>query len=179
LRLSSLDQDQVAVYLAPIDLNEMVESLVNDRVLLATNRNLELKCVSDPDILPAIADRELLTEAVSILLTNALNYTPAEGKIEVSTSVRKRKQSVWLGIHVADTGPGIEKDEKDQLFQRFFRGQVGRNSGIAGTGLGLAIVKEIVERNHGEVEAVNEGINGEGATFSIWLPISPEDGTSS
>jgi signal transduction histidine kinase len=177
LRLSSLDQDQVAVYLAPIDLNEMVESLVNDRVLLATNRNLELNCVSDPDILPAIADRELLTEAVSILLTNALNYTSKGGKIEVSTSVRKRKQGVWLGIHVADTGPGIQEDEKDQLFQRFFRGEVGRNSGIAGTGLGLAIVKEIVERNHGEVEAVNEGINREGATFSIWLPISPEDGT--
>jgi signal transduction histidine kinase len=178
LRLSSLDQDQVAVYLAPIDLNEMVESLVNDRMLLAQDRNLELTCITDEDILPAIADGELLTEAVSILLTNALNYTPTNGKIKVTTSIRKRKKGVWLGIHVADSGHGIHEDEKKQLFQRFFRGQVGRDSGIAGTGLGLAIVREIVERNHGEVEAVNEGFDDKGATFSIWLPISPEDGST-
>lgn len=176
LRLSSLDQDQLAVYLAPIDLNEMVVSLVNDRELLAKDRELELTCVTDSDILPAIADQELLTEAVSILLTNALNYTPAGGEIKVSTGVRQRKGTVWLGIHVADTGPGIHENEKDQLFQRFFRGKVGRDSGISGTGLGLAIVKEIVERNHGEVEAENFGVHDKGSTFSIWLPISPEDG---
>ncbi len=178
LRLSTLDQDQVAVYLAPIDLNELVESLVNDRKILATDRNLELTCVADPEILPAIADKELLTEAVSILLTNALNYTPSGGKIIVSTGVRKRKAGVWLGIHVADTGQGIHADEEQQLFQRFFRGKVGRDSGIAGTGLGLAIVREIAERNHGEVEAVSKGADGKGATFSIWLPISPEDGSA-
>jgi signal transduction histidine kinase len=179
LRLSSLDQDQVAVYLAPIDLNQMVESLASDREILAHDRDLTLSCVTDPDILPAIADRELLTEAVSILLTNALNYTPEGGQIKINTSVRKREKGVWLGIHVADSGEGFREDEKEQLFQRFFRGHVGRNSGIAGTGLGLAIVKEIVERNHGEVEARNGGVDGKGATFSIWLPISPEDGSNS
>lgn len=172
LRLSSLDQDQVAVYLSPADLNLLVESLVNDRKLLASDRELSLSYKTDPNLPSAIADKELLTEAVSILLTNALNYTPPGGSIEVSTERISDGADKWLGIHVSDSGPGFPPEEVPQLFQRFFRGKVGRASGYAGTGLGLAIVKEIVERNHGKVKALNQGIDGQGATFSIWLPLS-------
>jgi signal transduction histidine kinase len=174
LRLSSLDQDQVAVYLAPTDLNKLVESLVSDRTVLAADRNLTLASKTDPDLPPAIADQELLTEAVSILLTNALNYTPSGGSIHISTEMLDKNGGSWFVIHVADSGPGIPDDEGGQFFQRFFRGKVGRESGYAGTGLGLSIVKEIVERNQGEVEAKNQGIDGDGATFSIWLPLSEE-----
>ena len=174
LRLSSLDQDQVVVYLSPADLNALVESLVNDRKLLASDRELNLSYIIDPNLPSAIADKELLTEAVSILLTNALNYTSPGGSIEISTRAISDENQKWLGIHVADSGPGIPEEEGPQLFQRFFRGKVGRASGYAGTGLGLAIVKEIVERNHGKVEALNQGIDGQGATFSIWLPLSSD-----
>jgi signal transduction histidine kinase len=174
LRLSSLDQDQVTVYLAPTDLNKFIESLANDRRILAEDRNLALEIVTDPALPLAIADQGLLTEAVSILLTNALNYTPPGGSIRISTETRERDREEWLVIHVADSGPGIPDDEGPRLFQRFFRGRIGRESGLPGTGLGLSIVKEIVERNRGTVEAYDGGIDDEGATFSIWLPLTPE-----
>ena len=174
LRLSSLDQDQVAVYLSPADLNALVESLVNDRKLLASDRKLNLSYKTDPNLPSAIADKELLTEALSILLTNALNYTPAGGSIEVSTRGISDENEKWLGIYVADSGPGIPEKEGPHLFQRFFRGKVGRESGYAGTGLGLAIVKEIVERNHGKVEVIDQGIDEQGATFSILLPLAAD-----
>ncbi len=172
LRLSSFDQDQIAINLSPIDLNQLAGVLAEDRAVLAESRNLTLTFEGCPDLPITIGDEELITEALSILLTNALNYTPADGKILVRVDMHMEDDLRWLGVHVIDSGHGIPEQEASQLFQRFFRGKVGRESGFAGTGLGLAIVKEIVKRNGGKVEAKNEGLGDQGATFSIWLPES-------
>ncbi|NIM93145.1 MAG: GAF domain-containing protein [Anaerolineales bacterium] len=170
LRLSSFDQDQVTINLSPVDVNQFTSILVKDRIPLAQSRDLELSFSGYEDLPNAIADRDLITEAISILLTNALNYTPQSGHIVVSTDLRTNDDQTFVGIHVADSGPGIPEDEESQLFQRFFRGKVGRESGYPGTGLGLAIVKEIAFRNRGSVEVSTEGIGGSGTTFTIWLP---------
>ncbi|OGO17315.1 MAG: hypothetical protein A2Z14_17480 [Chloroflexi bacterium RBG_16_48_8] len=172
LRLSSFDQDQIAINLSPIDLNELARLLTHDRAVLAESRNLSLSFESCPDLPKTIADQELITEALSILLTNALNYTPSGGEIFVKIDTHTQDDQGWHRIHVTDSGHGISQQEASQLFQRFFRGKVGRESGFSGTGLGLAIVKEIVTRNGGKVEAQNEGVGKKGATFSIWLPES-------
>lgn len=170
LRLSSFDQDQIAINLSPIDLNELAGTLTGDRVVLAESRNLTLSFESYPNLPTTIADQELITEALSILLTNALNYTPSGGEILIQVDLHMEDAQRWLGIHVIDSGQGIPEQEASQLFQRFFRGKVGRESGFSGTGLGLAIVKEILKRNGGKVEAKNGGLGEQGATFSIWLP---------
>jgi signal transduction histidine kinase len=175
LRLSSFDQDQIAINLTPIDLNELAELLTNDRIILAESRDLDLSFQGGSDLPKTIADQELITEAASILLTNALNYTPNMGKIVVSTESQMREDEEWIAIHVIDSGHGLPKREIPQLFQRFFRGKVGRESGYAGTGLGLSIVKEIMERNGGIVEAKNNEGSNKGATFSIWLPATSSD----
>jgi signal transduction histidine kinase len=172
LRLSSFDQDQIAINLSPVDLNELAGLLIRDRAILAQTRNLELSFKGTPGMPHTIADQELITEALSILLTNAFNYTPAGGQIIVSTEAKKRNEEDWLAIHVADSGPGIPDEEIPQLFQRFFRGKIGLESGTSGTGLGLAIVKEIALRNRGTVEVVNSGVGGKGTTFTIWLPVT-------
>ena len=67
--------------------------------------------------------------------------------------------------------PGISPEEQERLFERFFRGKAARASNTPGTGLGLAIVKEIVDRHQGSVEVHSTGVAGEGATFSVWLPV--------
>jgi signal transduction histidine kinase len=172
LRLSSFDQDQIVVNLSPVDLNELANTLSMDRSVLAESRDLTLSFESCSNLPLIVIDEELITEALSILLTNALNYTPAGGKIIVRVNTQTQEEQRFQGIHVIDSGPGIPEQEAVQLFQRFFRGKVGRESGFAGTGLGLAIAKEIVKRNGGKVEAKNEGVEGTGATFSIWLPES-------
>ena len=107
---------------------------------------------------------------MSILLTNALNYTPGGGAILVRTQTEMYQGEQWVGFAVSDNGPGIPLDEQPQLFTRFYRGSVGLESGIPGTGLGLALVKEIVERHQGRVEVSSSGVAGEGAVFGVWLP---------
>lgn len=170
LRLSSFDQNQIIVNLTPVDLMELVETLVQDRTPLANSRNLSLHFVGSPKLNECIVDRELITEALSILLTNAFNYTPPGGEILVKMEPQIIKGKTWVAIQVADNGPGIPEEEKAQLFQRFFRGKVGRESGISGTGLGLAIVKEIIVRNHGEIEVHDKGLDEKGIAFTIRMP---------
>ncbi len=171
LRLSRLDQRRVAVNMEAVDLNALALQYVTDRGPLAERQGLSLTFDAQPDIPRVMADPGLLGQALSIILTNALNYTPAGGKVTVSTKVRVAEGQTWVGFCVDDTGPGIPPDELPHIFERFFRGKVGRESGVAGTGLGLAIVKEIVDLHQGKVEVTSEGIPGKGATFSVWLPV--------
>jgi len=116
------------------------------------------------------ADPSMIGEALSVLLTNALNYTPEGGLVEVTTRVRHEEDRAWSGISVIDTGPGIPPLEMPHLFERFFRGSAAYASGAPGTGLGLSIACEIVEQHRGKIEIRSEGIPGKGAEFTIWLP---------
>jgi len=176
LRLSRLDQGRVEMSLAPVDLNALAAQYADDLTLLAESRQLTLAFEGLPDRLIVKADPGLLGQALSVLLTNALNYTPAGGKVVVSTLASETERQRWARLTVSDSGAGITPEELPQLFQRFFRGSVGRASGAPGTGLGLAIAKEIVELHGGRIEVQSSGIPGEGTVFTIWLPI--EDQTS-
>lgn len=169
LFLSRLDQARVDWKPTHADLNALVSQFVRDRAALAQSGDLTLSFSGEPDLPPVEVDVVLWEQALSILLTNAFNYTPAGGHVEVRTEVRQRDGQRWVGVCVRDTGPGIPPDEQAHLFERFFRGTVGRKSGAPGTGLGLSIVQEIVNRHCGQVEVVSEGIPGQGVTFSLWV----------
>lgn len=75
-------------------------------------------------------------------------------------------------IEVIDSGLGIDQADQPYIFDRYYRGKSAHDSGAAGTGLGLAIVKKIAELHGGTVEV--ESIPGQGSTFRIYLPFSPE-----
>lgn len=171
LRLSRLDQGQVKLNIQPIDFNDLASQFVADRTVLAESKDLKLCFNGQPDLPIADGDSGLLGQILSILLTNAMNYTPSGGEITVSTHTQEREGKRWVGFQVSDTGPGITPDDQARLFERFFRGQAGRKTGTPGTGLGLAIVKDIVTRHDGRIEVQSEGIPGRGAHFTIWLPV--------
>jgi PAS domain S-box-containing protein len=172
LFLSRLDQDQITLTLAPVNLNDLADEYVTDRQVLADTRKLALTFTGEPDLPLVQADAGLLGQALSVLLTNALSYTPAGGLIEVCTQQRTIGDHQWVGMSVGDTGPGIPAEELPHLFDRFYRGSVGSESGTPGTGLGLALLKEIVERHGGTIEITSTAAIDQGARFTIWLPAS-------
>jgi signal transduction histidine kinase len=100
-------------------------------------------------------------------LTNALNYTPAGGLITVTTAMCERDEQTWITITVHDTGPGISASDHARLFERFFRGEAGRKSGVPGTGLGLAISAQIVNKLNGLITV--DSPPGGGAAFTVWV----------
>ena len=118
-----------------------------------------------PEELPTItADPDRLGQALSILLDNALSYTPAPGRITLGAQVLGKK----LRFTVADTGPGVPEGEKQQIFQRFHRSEQAR-SDRAHFGLGLSIAAEIAARHQGRLW-VEDGPQG-GAVFLLELPL--------
>ncbi len=175
LMLSRLDQDRIRFVVRPLDLNEIAAQYVMDRRALAEERGLSLTFKKRPRLPLVQGDPALLGQALSVILTNAMNYTPSGGQIRVATASRRRVDRRWVAISVKDSGPGIPPEEMPRLFQRFFRGKVGIDSGTPGTGLGLVIAREIVAEHGGHIDAVSSGKAGDGATFTIWLPITEGD----
>ncbi len=171
LELSRIDHGEIGLVLSLVDLSKLVETIVADRPLLARSKGLELSLKQTPLPLKVEGDKGLLGQVLGILLTNALNYTPQGGRIVVDTVQRRSNGAEWVGFSVSDSGPGIPEDELPQLTERFFRGTVGRDSGVPGTGLGLAIAEEIVTKHKGQIEIENKGVDGQGATFTVWLPL--------
>ncbi|MBN1429724.1 MAG: GAF domain-containing protein [Anaerolineae bacterium] len=168
LMLSRLDQDRVEMNLALLDINNLVEEYVIDRAPLAESHHLKLELEKETEMPEIRGDRHLLGQVLSILMTNAFNYTPEEGRVTVSTF--KGDNACECGFCVVDTGPGISHDEQTCLFDRFYRGNAARQANTPGTGLGLSIAKEIVDRHNGRIEVTSHGIPGQGTRFSVWLP---------
>jgi len=122
----------------------------------------------------------MLMQVVTNLMTNAMNYTPPGGTITVRTGVeqarsgdRPEQEETWVTFSVSDTGPGIAPEDQAHLFERFYRGEAGRQSKAPGTGLGLAICREIVEKHGGKITLETEV--GRGSTFTVWLPAMKQE----
>jgi len=154
--------------LAPVDLNAVVQQVVAAHWPRAEAANLQLVFQPEAGLLPAQGDVSQLTQVVTNLVANAINYTPAGGSIRCQLSQSSADSDPWLLLTVADTGMGIEPEDLPHLFERFYRGQQAAQSEIPGTGLGLGIVKEIVDWHGGRIEVESEV--GVGSTFRVWLP---------
>ncbi|MCB9419379.1 MAG: response regulator [Ardenticatenaceae bacterium] len=166
LDLSRMDLGKVAANLEPIDLNFLIGNLILDRAELISAKKLTLDFESDRDIPLALADRQLLFQVLTNLLANAINYT-SSGGITLCTGTAVADNQTWVTASVIDTGPGISDEDKEHLFERFYRGEVGKESGAPGSGLGLAICKEIINRHGGRISV--ESTAGSGSIFKIWL----------
>lgn len=171
LHLSRLDQERVELKLESINLNALVESYIADRRLLAEQKALTLTFTPHTPLPDMRGDAALIGQVISVLLTNAINYTPAAGSIRVETHARLSNGHSSVGFSISDTGPGIHPEDHPRLFERFFRGQAAVTSGTPGTGLGLAIAREIVDRHHGQIMVSSAG--GQGTTFHVCFPLDP------
>ena len=179
LLLSRLDQDRTELHFKAVDLNALVASYVQDRTLLAETRHLTLH--TDISVQPVLAraDAGLLGQVLSILLTNALNYTQPGGSIAVRTAIQAADHRPWASFSIQDNGPGIPPEEQALLFSRFFRGQSARDTQASGTGLGLAIAKEIIDRHGDELSSAAAGRMVKGQPFGCWYRRLRIEGTIS
>ncbi len=172
LTISKLDAGHMQVELRPMDLNHLLRVLVADREPLFIRRGLLLHLDLAEDLPSVRADPKLIEQVVTNLLTNAMNYTPGGGEVRLRTALFRRDGSAWVTFSVQDTGPGISSEEREHLFERFYRGSAGYASKAPGTGLGLSICKEIVDLHRGRITV--ESTPGRGSTFTVWLPYTDE-----
>jgi signal transduction histidine kinase len=132
---------------------------------LAKDRGLSLTCVLPQETpVPIHADPAKLRQLLMILLNNALSYTPPGGKVTLTLSQRSKS----IALEVADTGIGIAMEEKERIFDRFYRGEASRTH-KGHFGLGLCIAQDIAAAHKGHIRVSDTP--GGGSTFTCILPI--------
>jgi len=144
-----------------VDLSALLAELGELYGPSAEDNGLELESRVAADLL-VHGDKQLLAQAFSNLLDNAIKYVPAGGKVQL-TALRRGKQ---VEIVVEDNGPGIPAEMREKIFERFTRIDPSRT--LAGSGLGLALVKAFVELNQGRIDIGESALGG--AAFRITLP---------
>ena len=164
-RLQSSDPLQKAF---PVGMVEVIKEAVSQAQVSAEARGIfvETGLLQDATV---IGDRDQLIAAVHNLVENAINYSPENTKVSVTSAV----QDGLIEIKVADQGIGIPESELARIFERFYRVDPARSRATGGTGLGLSIVKHVALNHGGDVKVWSQ--EGVGSTFSILLPITSDE----
>jgi len=148
-----------------LDVNEVIKSVVEFLQFEIEKKgvkvNLELS-----DNLPALAaDQDEITRVITNLMSNAIKYNKENGSITISNKLLSNS----IQIKISDTGIGLKPEEKNRLFNEFYRAKNEKTKNISGTGLGLSIVKRIVESYSGKIEVESE--YGNGSVFTLCFPV--------
>ena len=169
LTLSRLDSGRAELKMARFSLREALDSVCRAVELEARRRGHTL-VRSYGETLPMVTgDRSRLEQVMMNVVGNAIKYTPDGGTITVDAGLRGRR--VW--IEVSDTGIGIPEQDRERIFDRFYRVDKARSRESGGTGLGLSIAREIVLRHKGAIRLAPH--EGPGTTVRIELPIRQEE----
>jgi two-component system phosphate regulon sensor histidine kinase PhoR len=176
--LLSLSRIELAAHVrpvTPVELVPVVRQVVDALQTLARDRGVEVKIDAPTEPLVVPGDRDELIRAFENLIENALKYGGAGKRVDITLARAKAQDGSDEAVaSVRDYGPGIPAEHIPRLTERFYRVDVTGSRALGGTGLGLALVKHVINRHRGRL--VIESRIGQGATFTIRLPMSTEAG---
>lgn len=166
LDLAMIEAGRLSLHHGPVDLDSMLQEIAELGRQWARAGDHQIRLDLDPDTGSIRADSRRLKQAMMNLVSNALAFTPAGGKI----TIFGRRDGEEVEIGVVDTGIGIDDESRTRIFDKFERG-AGPDGRPQGAGLGLALVKQIVELHGGVVDLTSSP--GTGTTVSCHLPDAP------
>jgi signal transduction histidine kinase len=159
LDMNRLEAGLLQLTRGEVDLGVLAREVVARLHVLTPSSTIS---VSAPEHLPIVGDRDRLEQVLTNLITNAIRYSPANGKIEV----RAEMNGDSAKLSVRDQGMAVPLDQQRRIFDRFARVRPGGE----GLGLGLAIAKAIVEQHGGNIWVESSGVPGDGSVFFVRLP---------
>jgi two-component system phosphate regulon sensor histidine kinase PhoR len=160
--ISMIESGEMRMSYRYFDINIFIQSIVNEFVPMAGEKNIKLIFNPAKEGLQVFGDKDKIRQVFVNLLQNAIKYTD-EGSIEILLDEEKK----LVKISVKDTGIGIPEEDLNRIFERFYRVDKARSRAVGGTGLGLAIVKHIIEAHNSKI--IVQSKQGEGSTFSFKL----------
>ena len=167
LSLARADNSTFSMQFESLELDTLIIEAFEKFDTLANKKGICLSIdLPDSKVPRCIGDRGRLEQVLSILLDNAVSYTPKNGDIHLSLAQTRSH----LEVRVTDTGPGIPDDQKDQIYERFYRLDKSHTE-RKHFGLGLSIAKEIITAHKGKIW-VEDTSRTTGATFIVLLPIA-------
>jgi PAS domain S-box-containing protein len=168
LDMSRIISGKVRLDVQRVDLPHVIEAAIESMEPAATAKGIRLQKVLDPLAGPVSGDPARLQQIVWNLVSNAIKFTPKEGRVRITLE----RVNSHVEVGVSDTGEGIKPEFLPYVFERFRQADSATTRRHGGLGLGLSIVKHLVELHGGTVQARSSG-EGQGSTFCVALPLSP------
>lgn len=165
LDISRLESGRVTMRLLPMEIKVIVDEVYDMLSVLMKEKEIDFKCIVPEKLPEVLLDKEQIKRVFINLINNAIKYTPAHGKITVTTRMVNKE----IHTDITDNGCGIPEDALGKLFVEFYRVDTAVNQEVKGTGLGLALVKHIIEAHKGKIWVKSK--LGAGSTFSFSLPL--------
>ncbi len=164
-----LDEGRLRPRLRSVDLVTLADDIVERLAGQAAHRDVTIEIVGNP-VESVLADQDLLSRVLLNLVTNALKFSPAGGRVTVDLDAPLTPPAGTTGAIVAvrDDGPGIAREEREQLFERFTPLALPGGRRPVGSGLGLAFCRKVIDLMGGEIWVESEP--GHGSTFAFTLP---------
>ncbi|HEX2978972.1 MAG TPA: ATP-binding protein, partial [Anaerolineaceae bacterium] len=154
----------ITLRLSKVSLGDLAAKTLENFALQINTKKMAVEMEIQPDLPVVCADQGRLGQIMANLISNAIKYTPAEGKIRIIAEAH----DTFVRFAVQDTGMGISPEDQTQVFARFYRVRTAQTDGIEGTGLGLAIAKGLIEAHGGQIGLKSR--LGEGSTFFFTIP---------
>jgi signal transduction histidine kinase/ligand-binding sensor domain-containing protein/DNA-binding response OmpR family regulator len=169
LELSQLEKAAIPLRAAKENLITILKGLTASFESFASQKNISLEFKSDSKEKICWIDRDKLEKIINNLLSNALKFTPDNGKVEVIVKNSSEDEKLFTKIIIKDNGVGIPKEKIDKVFDRFFQVDDSTQRSYGGSGIGLALVKEFVDLHKWKISVTSEF--GEGTEFIIQIPM--------
>ena len=170
LDISRIETGKTGLDLRPLDIPQIIEQVVDGHLngrIQHESRLLGVHTELAPSLPLVNADHARITQILTNLLDNALNYTPNHGHI----TIMARATHSYVHISIQDTGIGIARENLDKIFDRFYRVDYAEVQRVPGTGLGLAIVERIARAHGGRLDLLPRP--GGGLIARLALPLTP------
>lgn len=172
--LRRLDNNRMSLAVRPVTIREFIKEVTGAFSNLAEKREIDYSVdisAEVPEKMPL--DHDKADKVVFNVLSNAFKFTPAGGKISLTTSVEGGN----LAIRISDTGPGIPPESRDNVFNRFYQVKGTSSASTPGTGIGLHLARKMMNLHHGSITIENS--SEEGTTFLILFPLTADSYSSS
>jgi cell cycle sensor histidine kinase DivJ len=171
LDMSKIETGNFHIVPDPFAVKGLVETCRNMMLLKAQTSGVELEAEVEPSLPEIVGDKRACRQILLNLMSNALKFTPAGGRVVVGA----RRDPRGLALYVSDTGVGISKEDLPRLGEPFFQAKSAYDRPFEGTGLGLSVVKGLAKLHGGRMDV--ESAEGRGTTFTVWLPLDCESET--
>ncbi len=166
LDVSRIISGKLALALGSVDIANVVAAALDVVRPSADAKRVQLEATIAPDVGRTLADPDRVQQILWNLLSNAIRFTPPEGRVRVCVA----REGSWLRIEIVDSGAGLRPEHLAHIFERFRQVDATTTRQHGGLGLGLAIVRYLVEAHGGSVSARSDG-PGKGSTFDVRFPI--------
>jgi two-component system sensor histidine kinase BaeS len=163
--LSRAEARQIALSPQSVAPQRLVQGALNPLEGQFAEKGLELQIHVPENLPPVKADPTRAVQILTNVLVNALRYTPAPGRVEVSVS----REGAAVAFRITDSGVGLTSDQLAHIFERFYRVDKSRSRAFGGSGIGLTIAQSLAQAMGGEIRAESVGL-GRGSSFTLTLP---------